>query len=118
MAGTRWVKLDTSYLRNPKITAITPQARLLHLASICWCADQLSDGHIPRRTLPELALAAGIHSTMTAAKRAEELEHAGLWERNGGMGWQLHDFDVMNPQAMRAKVEKQRQMWRDAKGLP
>ena len=106
------MKLDTSYLRNPKITGLTPPARLLHLASICWSADQLTDGHIPRRTLTVLAREAGIGTTMAAAKRAEELEEAGLWERNGGTGWQVHDFVEMNPGATRAGVEQQRQQWR------
>ena len=115
MAGTRWIKLDVGYLRNPKITGLTPPARLLHLASICWCADQLTDGYIPRRTLTVLAREAGIGTTMAAAKRAEELEEAGLWERNGGTGWQVHDFVEMNPGATRAGVEKERQRWRDRK---
>ena len=106
------MKLDVSYLRNPKITALTPPARLLHIASICWSADQLTDGHIPRRALAELAHQAGVGTTMTAAKRAEELEQAGLWERNGGVGWQVHDFVEMNPGATRAAVEKERVRWR------
>ena len=114
MAGTRWIKLDVGYLRNPKITALTPPARLLHLASICWAADQLTDGHIPRRALTVLAREAGIGTTMSAAKRAEELEEAGLWERNGDAGgWEVHDFVEMNPGATRAGVEKDRARWRE-----
>ena len=115
MAGTRWVKIDTSYLRNPKITALSPPARLLHLASILWTADQLTDGHIPDRTLAELAHSAGI-ARASATRRADELVEHGLWEANG-KGWELHDFAQMNPQALRARVEKQRQVWRDQKNL-
>jgi hypothetical protein len=113
MAGTRWVKIDVSYLRNPKITALTPPAVLLHLASILWSADQLTDGTIYPRTLPELAHSARIPKASLPA-RITELETAGLWERNGD-GWHLHDFEVMNRQALRAAVEKQRKAWRDAK---
>jgi hypothetical protein len=113
MAGTRWVKIDVSYLRNPKLTAVSAPARLLHLASICWCADQLTDGHIPRRILIGLAHEAGIAKTW-AERRAAELEQAGLWEPNGRAGgWEVHDFALMNPQALRAAVEKERQRWRD-----
>ena len=79
-------------------------------------ADQLTDGYIPRRTLTVLAREAGIGTTMAAAKRAEELEEAGLWERNGGTGWQVHDFVEMNPGATRAGVEKERQRWKDRQG--
>jgi hypothetical protein len=113
MAGTRWVKVDTSYLRNPKITSLSSQAVLLHLASILWTADQLTDGLIYDRTVTELAHAARIPKGQVG-RRVTELEEANLWERNG-VGWHLHDFEVMNRQALRAVVEGQRAKWREAK---
>ena len=113
MAGTRWVKLDLSYLRNPKVTAVSPSATLLHLASILWTADELKDGNLPGHILPDLAHMARM-TRATAAKRADELVKAGLWEVNGS-GWVVHDFAKMNPQAMRAAVEEQRRKWRGYK---
>jgi hypothetical protein len=113
MAGTRWVKIDISYLRNPKMTALSPGAVMLHLASILYCADHLSDGHIPRHALPELALMARLSRTAVQA-RADELIKAERWLPSGG-DWYLHDFDEMNPQAMRAVVEAQRAKWREHK---
>lgn len=113
MAGTRWVKIDTSYLRNPKITALSSQAVLLHLSSILWTGDQLTDGAIYERTLPELAHAARVPRA-SLGQRVTELEKGSLWEPNGE-GWHLHDFEVMNRQALRAVVEKQRRLWRTAK---
>ena len=110
MAGTRWVKIDTTYLRNPKITGVSAPAVMLHLASILWTADQLTDGNLPNHVLPELAHMARI-SRRVAPKRADELVKAGLWDSNG-IGWHLHDFDAMNAQAMRAVVEEQRRKWR------
>jgi hypothetical protein len=107
------VKVDTSYLRNPKITNLSPSAVLLHLASICYSADQLTDGAIPARSLPELAL--GARLTPGAARtRALELVNGGLWVPNGD-GWHLHDFELMNRQALRARVEQQREYWRNSK---
>ena len=111
MAGTRWVKIDTSYLRNPKITALSTQAMLLHFASILWTADQLTDGNIPAHALPELALLARIPRS-AAPRRADELVKAGRWEANGATGWHLHDFEAMNRQALRVNVERQRREWR------
>jgi hypothetical protein len=110
MAGTRWVKIDTSYLRNPKIVAVSTQAALLHLASILWTADQLTDGNIPRHVLPDLAHMARV-ARSSAPRRADELVKAGLWESNSN-GWHLHDFEAMNRQALRANVERQRREWR------
>jgi hypothetical protein len=112
MAGTRWVKIDTSYLRNPKITAITAPAVMLHFGSILWTADQLTDGHIPERTLPELAHAARIRRRLDP--HVDELVKGDLWIPNGD-GFHLHDFEVMNRQALRAVVEKQRATWREQK---
>jgi hypothetical protein len=109
MAGTRWVKIDTSYLRNPKIVSVSTP--LLHLASILWTAEQLTDGEIPARTLRELGVQARVSSTAAIRRRADELVEHGLWIPNGA-GWHLHDFEEMNPQAMRAAVEKQRAKWK------
>ena len=110
MAGTRWVKIDMSYLRNPKVTGVSSGAVLLHLASILWTADEGKDGELPAHILPSLANMARIPKA-SAAKRASELVDAGLWECNGA-GWHVHDFAEMNPQAMRAAVEAQRAKWR------
>jgi hypothetical protein len=110
MAGTRWVKIDTSYLRNPKVLAVSADAVLLHLASILWTADQLTDGNIPAHALADLAHMARIPAR-TAPRRADELVKAVLWEGNG-TGWHLHDFEAMNRQALRANVERQRRDWR------
>lgn len=111
MAGTRWVRVDTGYLRNPKVAAVSTPAVLMHLASILWTADQLTDGDIPGHVLGDIAHMARVPSPK-AAHRADELVDAGLWIANGG-SWHLHDFDVMNEQAMRANVERQRERWRD-----
>lgn len=110
MAGTRWARIDTAYLRNPKITALSQSATLLHLASILWTAEHLTDGHIPRTALPELGLLSNV-SRQWVERRSNELVKAGLWTPSGG-DWYIHDFAEMNPQALRAAVETQRAKWR------
>lgn len=114
MAGTRWAKVDTSYLRNPKVTAVSAPAVLMHLASILWSVDQLTDGDIPGHTLTDIAHMARVPRAQ-APRRAGELVESELWIANGS-SWHLHDFDVMNPQALRAAVEEQRRRWRHQKG--
>lgn len=113
MAGTRWVKIDTSYLRNPKITAVSAPAVVLHLASILWTADQLTDGELPAHVLTDLAHMARI-PPRSAPRAVNELVDAGLWSLNGN-GWHVHDFEAMNGQAMRKAVEAQRRKWREKK---
>jgi hypothetical protein len=114
MAGTRWARIDTSYLRNPKVTAVSAPAVMMHLASILWSAEQMTDGDIPAHTLTDLAHMARVARSQ-APRRADELVDQGLWIANGG-SWHLHDFDVMNGQALRSSVEKQRARWRRQKG--
>jgi len=105
------VRIDTGYLRNPKIVGLNQSAILLHLAGILWTADQLTDGWIPSAASRELAAAARIDHRQVRA-RIDQLIDAGLWRPNGD-GWLIHDFDAMNPQAMRHRVEAQRKRWRE-----
>jgi hypothetical protein len=116
MAGTRWIKLDVSYLRNPKIIGLHPQAVMLHLAGILWTADQLTDGHIPDRCLTDLGHQAHIDLRWVRRRASQLVEHH-LWLPLTD-GWHIHDFEIMNPQAMRKKVEEQRAKWAAQKGYP
>jgi len=111
MAGYRWARLDVDYFRNPKIVAVSRDAQLLHLASILHCCAQMTDGQIADRTLTDLSQTVHI-DVRWARRRATELVDAGLWKPNE-WGWTLHDFDAMNPQAMRAIVERDRAMARE-----
>jgi hypothetical protein len=111
MAGTRWVRLDVDYLQNPKIRALSKDARWLHLASILYTGSQLTDGQIADRSVTYVGQTADIAARWTR-RRASELEAAGLWVPNDG-GWTLHDFDVMNPQLIRENVERERARWRE-----
>lgn len=113
VAGTRWVKIDVSYLRNTKISSLSRDAVLLHLASILWTAEEMKDGAIPRHICRDLAADVGLDRRRIGAK-VSELVDAGLWEPNGE-GWHVHDFQTFNKQALRANVEAERKRWRDAK---
>jgi len=110
MAGQRWVRLDVDYFQNPKIRAVSRDARTLHLASILHAGRYLTDGQIADRSLTDVSQMADITSRW-ALRRARELEVGGLWIRNGA-GWHLHDFESMNPQAMKEIVERDRAAWR------
>jgi hypothetical protein len=113
MAGTRWVRLDTHYFSNTKISAVSRDARDLHLASIVWTAEHEEDGKVPTHILKDLAKMVDISRT-AAAKAAGQLVDAGLWDLNGH-GWHVHDFEVMNRHILKAELDKQRTKWADAK---
>lgn len=108
MAGYRWARVDLTYFSNPKISELTSYAKLLHLASILYCAEHLTDGHVSRSALKTCADRAGIRRD-SRTRRCTELVTAGLWHENGD-GWDLHDFETMNPQAMKDEVERDRDL--------
>lgn len=85
-----WVKLDDGFFRHPKSVAAGPLARELLLASCCWSARYLTDGHVPAEVVPGLASDAGV-----APKRGEKLIEVGFWVPNGN-GFEIHDYLVYN----------------------
>lgn len=110
MAGNRWARVDVSYFANPKVRAVSTPARLLHLSSILHCVDQLTDGDIDSPSVRLLGDRVDIGRNWQQ-RRADELTDAGLWLPTGN-GYRLHDFERMNPQAMRKIVERDRERWR------
>lgn len=112
MAGYRWARVDTDYLWNPKIRGLEDNTDVvLHLASILRSTHHLTDGHVSGDMLAGLTADARA-STRRTARRVEHLVDAGLWIPNGD-GWYLHDFESMNPQAMRDVVERDRKASRE-----
>lgn len=112
MAGVPWVRIDVDYFRNPKVNRVSSASMLVHLASILYCADQLTDGAIPASALATLRGDARLPSMAAARRAASELVAARLWEINGD-GWRLPDFAEMNARALRATVEHERARWRE-----
>lgn len=108
-----WVKIDTSWLRNPKVAPLCDQARLLHLASILWTAEHLTDGYVPASALRGLCEDVGI-GLRARQLRAQQLTAAGLWELvpEPRDGWIIHDYTVHNRAVTRANVERNREQSR------
>lgn len=104
MSGTRWVRLDVDYCRNPKVLRAGRDGRDLHLASICWSGGQDLDGVLPFEVVPMLLADAGV------AKRAiGAAVLAGLWIPHTD-GYTLHDFPTLN--GTESEAEVQRVKWR------
>jgi hypothetical protein len=106
-----WVKIETGYLSHPKIIELHPKVVLLHLASILWTAEQLTDGFVPDRALIDLSSRADL----TPNRRrwaAGQLVDRGLWDELPG-GWHVHDFERHNRTSTRAFVEHERELARE-----
>lgn len=88
MADKRaYFKLDVGYLTNPKIAAVAterPTAVILHIGSIGYAAQHLTDGIVPVALLLRL--------TGLEQADADLLVSAGLWTALDGGNAEVHDF--------------------------
>lgn len=113
-----YAQLDDEFFRHPKARAAGKDGRVLYLAGLCYAANQLTDGYIPRAALPVVAAEAEVRSTV-----ARRLVDVGLWHGEGhdckvcpqppGVGWVIHGY--LDWQTSRAEVEEKRAKWRDKK---
>lgn len=105
-----WVRLDDRFPSHRKVALLSDRAFRLHVSAICWCAENLTDGHIADRELPLVARLRNVKAT------AKQLEDAGLWDR-GDAGWFIHDYLDYNPSrdqvlAERKKNAERQERWR------
>ena len=88
MADKRaYFKLDVGYLTNPKVAELTidkPRVVLLHIASIAYAAQHLTDGVFPVRLLLRINGASDADAKL--------LYGAGLWIDLGNGNAEIHDF--------------------------
>lgn len=103
----QWVKVDIGYFDNPKVVAVPPPARCLHLASICWSAQYRTDGRLPPHMIERLCAYAGADRS-----HADALVLVGLWElRDGSDDYFVHDYlDYNTPSS---EVDAKRSQSRD-----
>lgn len=87
MADKRaYAKFDVGYMDNPKVSAVfdeSPLAVLLHMRSIMYAAQHLTDGVVPRRTVMRMVGAEPADATLL-------IKH-GLWEDRGA-DVVVHDY--------------------------
>lgn len=90
-----WVRLDDAFPFHPKVLPLSSDAGWLHVCALCWCNQQLTDGHVSDAALPRLT------AIKQPAKAAAELVESGLWEASPN-GYQIHDY--LHFQASKADV--------------
>lgn len=95
-----WVKLDDGFAEHPKIEEAGPLAGFLHVAALCYCNRQLTDGFVPENKVGRLA------SIPSVKRHVAALVSVGLWHQVDG-GYQIHDY--LDFQPSRAKVEQERE---------
>lgn len=96
-----WVKLDDRFPSHRKVALLSDRAFRLHVSAICWCAENLTDGHIDERELALITRVRGVKAT------AQQLEDAGLWDRVDD-GWVIHDYLDFNPSREQVLLDRKK----------
>lgn len=111
-----WVYLDDHFDENPKVLDVfeqDPQAIVLYIAGLAYCARNATDGHIPGTKISALL------GYRVKAQRA--LLNAGLWHKEGpGLEIVVHDWEQWNRTAVRrsASARNAAQVrWANAKAM-
>lgn len=94
-----WVKLDDQLPEHPKAEGVSSAAMWLHVAGICYCNRQLTDGEIPKTRVARLV------TDRRPEALAAELVTAGLWHDKGD-SYEVHDY--LDFQPSKEKVENDR----------
>lgn len=82
-----WVRLDDRYPRSPKVMGLSDRAFRIDVESICYCAEQDTDGHLPD------AYTRGVPKRIR-----DELVAAHRWDMTED-GLVVHDYLEYNPSA-------------------
>lgn len=95
-----WLKIDDAMPEHPKLEHLSVQAKWARVELLCYCARNLTDGHVPSERARRMA----------TPRVLTELVSADLVHRNG-TGWVMHDYLDWNPS--REEVLKQREIDRE-----
>lgn len=109
-----WIKLDDQFAINDKVTSAGPLGLALHIAALCHCGRNLTDGFVRGAAVRGIAAMVGIYQPepVVAALVAAE-----LWHEVAG-GYAIHDYLDYNPsreqvEAKRKAAADRQRAWRE-----
>lgn len=130
-----WVRIDDGFAQHPKVVGAGPLAIALHVAALCYCNRNLTDGFVPRavaRTLLDweivdssgiihtLAVTSGMSGNdVTSAFVISLLLDAGMWIESD-RGYEIHDYLQYQPSSQDVKEQREKtkvrvNQWRSKK---
>jgi hypothetical protein len=130
-----WVKIDDQFPDHPKVAKAGPLAWALHIAGLCYCNRNLTDGFIPwsvarrlvswdmlgapdedgRRVQWSIGISSGMMGEDVASEFViEQLLYVGIWEERDG-GYHVHDFEHYQPLKAEVLAERAKNAERQAR---
>jgi hypothetical protein len=97
-----WLAVDDGFAEHEKIIDLSDRSFRLHMAALCYCARNLTDG-----ILRERQVAAVCAITKATRRHLLELVSAGLWEDLGD-SFAINDYLDYNPTAAAVKERKRK----------
>ena len=96
-----WLRIDDHFAENEKIVDLSDRAFRLHVAALCYCARNLTDGKLDSRGIKvSCAIVAG------TKRHISELVEASLWVATPGDKYKIKDFNEYNPTAKQVKIDR------------
>lgn len=100
-----WVKLDDGFGENERIAALRDRAFRVHVVALCYCARNLTDGHVSMKALKVLS----ILLEFDAKRYLEDLVSSELWTADeSGDGYWISGFLDYNPDSETVKEERRK----------
>jgi hypothetical protein len=105
-----WARLDDELIDHFKVfvagEALGKNGAAIALGfyaiGLMWSNKHLTDGFLP------MAVVKHFRHVEHPTSVADALVKAGLWEKNGGSGYQIHDFADHNLRASKVKAKRSR----------
>lgn len=95
-----WVRLDDHFPTHPKVVAAGGDAAWLHVCALCYCAEHLTDGLVPKRLLARLS------DRKQPTRLAQRLVDAGMWSDDGD-DYRIHDYLTYNRSRVDVEAERE-----------
>lgn len=88
-----WVKISDTFAEDPRLESAGPEALVLHVAGLCYCARQLTDGRVPARAARRLWSLDDVDAAL------EALVREGMWERLEDGSYRIVEYLSDQPSA-------------------
>lgn len=106
---SEWTPLATDFFRHPRVVDCDGPAKLLFIASLCYCQHYVTDGEFPSRVVPMLCAEADADPHDSVG----QLVAAGLWTQQE-TGYVIPGWSEWNRPAEQVKRRRQQDRERKA----
>jgi hypothetical protein len=108
-----WLKIDDGFAEHPKMELLGDRSFRLHVAALCYCSRNLTDGQLSAKAIK--VLAAVIEAPRVTAN-LKQLVDAQVWVDNGDGSYAIYGYLEHNPAAEEVKARREERKASGAKG--